>query len=57
MRRTTASCARADVAGEGGATLCMMRNLEIERVVLAAMGVGIARRSLQATNDCASIHT
>ena len=26
----------------------MMRNLEIERVVLAAMGVGIARRSLEA---------
>jgi alkylation response protein AidB-like acyl-CoA dehydrogenase len=23
----------------GGATVCMMRNLEIERVVLAAMGV------------------
>ena len=35
------------VGGEGGATMCMMRNLEIERVVLAAMGVGIARRSLQ----------
>jgi len=28
--------------------VCMMRNLEIERVVLAAMGVGIARRSLEA---------
>lgn len=28
------------------ATLCMMRNLEIERVALAAMAVGIARRSL-----------
>jgi len=26
------------------ATLCMMRNLEIERVVLAAMALGIARR-------------
>jgi len=29
-----------------GATLCMMRNLEIERVALAAMAVGIARRAL-----------
>ena len=28
------------------ATLCMMRNLEIERVALAAMAIGIARRSL-----------
>ena len=32
---------------QGGASLCMMRNLEIERLVLAAMSVGIARRSLQ----------
>lgn len=29
-----------------GATLCMMRNLEIERLGLAAMALGIARRSL-----------
>ena len=29
-----------------GATLCMMRNLEIERVALAAMAVGIACRAL-----------
>jgi isovaleryl-CoA dehydrogenase len=28
------------------ATLCMMRNLEIERIGLAAMGLGIARRSI-----------
>ena len=42
------------VGAEGGATICMMRNLEIERVVLAAMAVGIARRSLQAMNDYAS---
>jgi isovaleryl-CoA dehydrogenase len=28
------------------ATLCMMRNLEIERIGLAAMGLGIARRCL-----------
>lgn len=34
-----------NVVGEvNQATLCMMRNLEIERVGLAAMGVGIARR-------------
>jgi isovaleryl-CoA dehydrogenase len=28
------------------ATLCMMRNLEVERIGLAAMGLGIARRCL-----------
>ncbi|KAL7550135.1 hypothetical protein ACHAWF_013378 [Thalassiosira exigua] len=39
--------ARTHVVGEvHGATLCMMRNLEIERVALAAMAVGIARRAL-----------
>jgi len=38
------------VGDEGGATVCMMRNLEVERVVLAAMAVGIARRSLQSMN-------
>lgn len=31
----------------GGATLCMMRNLEIERVTLAAMSLGIARRCIE----------
>lgn len=31
------------VGQENGAMLCMMRNLEIERVTLAAMGLGIAR--------------
>ena len=31
----------------GGATLCMMRNLEIERIALAAMSLGIARRSIE----------
>lgn len=31
------------VGEENRATLCMMRNLEIERVTLAAMGLGIAR--------------
>lgn len=36
-----------NVVGDvNGATLCMMRNLEIERVALAAMAVGIARRAL-----------
>jgi len=42
------------VGEEGRATICMMRNLEIERVVLAAMGVGIARRALQDMNAYAS---
>lgn len=36
---------------EGQAVLCMMRNLEIERVVLAAMSLGIARRSLETMID------
>jgi len=45
----------ANLVGElGGATVCMMRNLEIERVVLAAMAVGIARRSLEVMNSYAS---
>lgn len=34
----------------GGATLCMHRNLEIERVTLAAMSLGIARRSIEVMN-------
>jgi isovaleryl-CoA dehydrogenase len=34
------------IGKEGGATLCMMRNLEIERVTLAAMALGIAKRSI-----------
>lgn len=39
--------AKSHVVGDvNGATLCMMRNLEIERVALAAMAIGIARRSL-----------
>ena len=47
----------ANLVGElGGATLCMMRNLEIERVVLAAMAVGIARRSLQVRRDPHNAH-
>jgi len=32
------------VGEEGGALLCMMRNLEVERLALAAMSLGIARR-------------
>lgn len=36
-----------NVVGEvNGATLCMMRNLEIERIGLAAMALGIARRCI-----------
>jgi len=47
----------ANLIGQpGGATVCMMRNLEIERVVLAAMGVGIARRSLEAPSLPISPH-
>ncbi|KAK8803623.1 hypothetical protein WA158_001317 [Blastocystis sp. Blastoise] len=34
------------VGEEGKATLCMMRNLEMERLTLAAMSVGIAHRCL-----------
>ena len=38
----------ANIVGSlGGATLCMMRNLEIERIVLAAMSLGIARRCIE----------
>jgi len=42
------------IGNVGQATICMMRNLEIERVVLAAMAVGIARRSLEVMNSYAS---
>jgi isovaleryl-CoA dehydrogenase len=39
---------KENIVGEvGGAMLCMMRNLEIERIVLAAMSLGIARRSIE----------
>lgn len=39
---------KENLVGEvGGATLCMMRNLEIERITLAAMSLGIARRSIE----------
>jgi len=40
-----------NLVGElNGATICMMRNLEIERVVLGAMSLGIARRCIEAMN-------
>jgi len=35
------------VGSEGGALRCMMRNLEIERLCLAAMSCGIARRCVE----------
>ncbi|MEM9188667.1 MAG: acyl-CoA dehydrogenase family protein [Myxococcota bacterium] len=41
---------RNRVGEEGTATLHMMRNLEIERLALAAMSLGIARRSLEVMN-------
>ena len=41
------------VGVEGGALGHMMRNLELERLTLAAMAVGIARRSLEAMNKYA----
>jgi isovaleryl-CoA dehydrogenase len=37
-----------------GATLCMMRNLEIERLGLAAMALGIARRCINVMKDYAN---
>jgi len=40
-----------NLVGEvGGAAICMMRNLEIERITLAAMSLGIARRSVEEMN-------
>lgn len=41
------------VGKEGDSVLHMMRNLEIERLTLAAMGIGIARRSLEIMNKYA----
>lgn len=41
------------IGEENGAALCMMRNLEIERLGLAAMGLGIARRSLNVMKEYA----
>jgi isovaleryl-CoA dehydrogenase len=45
------------VGEEGQATLHMMRNLEIERLTLAAMSLGIARRSIEIMNRYASDRT
>ena len=42
------------VGGEGESMIHMMRNLEIERLTLAAMSLGIARRSLDEMNKYAS---
>jgi len=42
------------VGSEGAATLHMMRNLELERVTLAGMSLGIARRSIEVMNRYAS---
>lgn len=42
------------IGKEGDSMLHMMRNLEIERVTLAAMSLGIARRSLEVMNRYAA---
>jgi len=42
------------VGGIDQATLCMMRNLEIERVGLAAMALGIARRCINVMTNYAA---
>jgi len=46
--------ADALVGGEHEAMICMMRNLEIERVTLGAMATGLAERSLRVMNQYAS---
>lgn len=46
--------ASALVGHEGDSMLHMMRNLEIERVTLAAMSLGIAKRSLEIMNRYAT---
>ncbi len=43
------------IGEEGSAVICMMRNLEIERVTLAAMSLGIARRSIEIMNAYAKV--
>jgi isovaleryl-CoA dehydrogenase len=45
------------VGSEGAATLHMMRNLELERLALAGMSLGIARRSIEVMNRYASERT
>ncbi|MCB9538228.1 MAG: acyl-CoA dehydrogenase family protein [Myxococcales bacterium] len=42
------------IGAEGDATLHMMRNLELERLTLAAMSLGIARRCVEVMNGYAS---
>ena len=42
------------VGAAGEATLHMMRNLELERLTLAAMSLGIARRAIEVMNNYAS---
>lgn len=42
------------IGEEGDAVLHMMRNLEMERLTLAAMSLGIARRSIEVMNRYAS---
>ncbi len=42
------------IGAEGDSMLHMMKNLEIERVTLAAMSIGIARRSVEVMNRYAS---
>ncbi len=49
--------ASALVGHEGESVLHMMRNLEIERLTLAAMSLGIARRSLEVMNRYAQERT
>lgn len=46
--------ASALVGSEGESMIHMMRNLELERLTLAAMSVGIARRSLEIMNRYAN---
>ena len=47
----------ARLGDEGEGTLQMMRNLEVERLTLAAMSVGIAERSLRVMVDYANERT
>jgi isovaleryl-CoA dehydrogenase len=42
---------RANLVGaEGDALLCMVKNLEVERVALAGISLGIARRCIEVMN-------
>lgn len=46
--------ADALIGGEGESTIHMMRNLELERLTLAAMSLGLARKCIEIMNDYAS---